>query len=494
LCTGCGKTMESPVESIVRDISKEMSELLMKKVYVAIMDRIGQVYYADDDLDKHVEFCTNFLKNNFHVLDVGDHSIPLSNINLIFFKTSDNFATILFTREGRVGQLLAFKRKMESYGEKIEKALSEFVQDIEKIEKIEHEMYGKPPTIPKAEEESEELLVVEEEIEEVIEDYSEEFIIPEDILEPVEIGQPSDIAAMSAQLNDIPNLDGSGGTEATESATDLAEQILEDLTTEVESISATTPEPAQPQEVVQLVPEQPQEVVQPAAYATVEETTQVVEQTRVIPYLTRSLKKKDKFDIKTSVVIRFCDGNHTIDEIAQKADLPRSDVDFILDEWEKKGLIKLRVEHTRPKEGIPASYNLFPKIGEVALSIGFDIYEQAVLGLCDGHRTIDMIAQELNYDRNYVVSVIKKYQDSDWMTINFDGDAILYPINMKTIEPSAVQMGLISKKEFQIRELCDGNHSVEDISLQTGIKPKDINKILEKLKKKDIVKMKVLVQ
>lgn len=493
--------MESPVEHLVKEISREMSDLLMRKVYVAIMDRIGQVYYADDQMDQHVDFCTTFVKNNFTVLDVGDHSIPLSNINLIFFKTSENFATILFTKAGRVGQLLAFKRKMDAYGQKIETALSEFITDIEKIEKIEHELYGAPPSIPSAKSGAS----ADDVIEEVIEDYEpEEFTIPEEVIEPIkgeETVEPSEILddLITASTSEIPSIPEDSVPIPPEEKSIPAPMTpppapMTPPSEPMPSLSAPVEPPAPAMSTEEVYP--PASVPMESAWtATPTETAEPAKPTiKVVPVLTRSLRKKDKFDIKTGIVIRFCDGKNTIEEVAQKADLSRSEVDDILNLWEKKGLIKLRVEHTRVETGAAPSYNLFPKIGQVSLTMGFDEYEQAVLGLCDGRRTLDIIAQELNYDRNYIVSVIKKYEESDWMEIIHDGDVDLYPINLKTIEPSAVQLGLISKKEFQIRELSDGEHSVSDISLNLGVKPKDVQKILEKLKKKGIVRMKVKVQ
>ena len=295
--------MESPVESIVKEISKEMSDLLLKRVYVGIMDRIGQIYYADDSLDTHTDFITNFIKNNFNVLDVGDHSIPLSNVNLIFFKTSKNFAVILFTREGRVGQLLAFKRRMEEFGKRIEQALVEFITDIEKIEKIEHDLYGAPPTIPEItpeseiKEESASITLTEptgDNIEEIIEDYSfDDFEIPEEILEPVEPSAELDVDDLIADLNFNDSAQEIGTPQISQSVQQtpsIPVPVQEELPAEVPI------EPSTPQIEVK---EPKEEIVATESPAQSVESTKTI---RVVPTLTRKLGKKEKFDVNKEVI------------------------------------------------------------------------------------------------------------------------------------------------------------------------------------------------
>ena len=107
--------MEDQIYEVCRDLTDTVGNLLMRKVYIAVLDRIGQLYYADPDLDDMIEFVQTYTRTNFKVLASGDHSIPLSNLNLVFFKVSDNIMVTLFMKEGRVGQLLTFKRKMGPY-------------------------------------------------------------------------------------------------------------------------------------------------------------------------------------------------------------------------------------------------------------------------------------------------------------------------------------------------------------------------------------------
>ena len=100
-----------------------MGSLVGVRVYIAITDREGSFIYKDDVFEEYADFIRKFVQTNFNYLQQGEHSIPLSSENIIFFKTTENTMTILFNPKGKIGQLLAFKSMMNTYYESIETSI-----------------------------------------------------------------------------------------------------------------------------------------------------------------------------------------------------------------------------------------------------------------------------------------------------------------------------------------------------------------------------------
>lgn len=113
---------------ITKSISSELGRAIGTRPYLTIVDRAGTIHYRDESEFK--EFGTylgDFTRMNFNMLNVGDHSIPLSGKNLVFFKVSDNLMIILFTKKGLVGQLLGYKSDLFQHTHEIQEIIGEVV-------------------------------------------------------------------------------------------------------------------------------------------------------------------------------------------------------------------------------------------------------------------------------------------------------------------------------------------------------------------------------
>jgi len=55
----------------------------------------------------------------------------------------------------------------------------------------------------------------------------------------------------------------------------------------------------------------------------------------------KEMTGKEKFKIDTAKVLELCDGTNSIEEIAEKTNLPKLKVDMIIKQFEKKGWIKI---------------------------------------------------------------------------------------------------------------------------------------------------------
>ncbi len=121
---------------ISREIASELGALLTVRPYCAIVNANGEICYIDSELGEYTDLIKDFLATTYPMLKVGDHSVPLSGINMIFFKISEKAMVILHTKKGALGQLLAFKPIMHKYIPKIDSSIGDIKKPIEEeIEK-----------------------------------------------------------------------------------------------------------------------------------------------------------------------------------------------------------------------------------------------------------------------------------------------------------------------------------------------------------------------
>ncbi|MFX1450254.1 MAG: hypothetical protein ACFFCM_05400, partial [Promethearchaeota archaeon] len=91
------------MDEIANEIIEYMSKILSKPTYLGIFGENGKIYYMQGALKRYHPFLQSYIEENFKLLAIGDHSIPLSGVNLVFFKTSEHSIVVLHTREGPVG-------------------------------------------------------------------------------------------------------------------------------------------------------------------------------------------------------------------------------------------------------------------------------------------------------------------------------------------------------------------------------------------------------
>lgn len=125
--------MSETIYDLVKTMTNKMGELLGVKVYITVTDNEGNFIASDTVFEDYKEFIHNFIKTNFKFLKLGDHSIPLSSENIIFFKTSNNSITVLYNPKGKIGQLLTFKSIMNKYCDSIDNCISLSKDSLENI-------------------------------------------------------------------------------------------------------------------------------------------------------------------------------------------------------------------------------------------------------------------------------------------------------------------------------------------------------------------------
>jgi len=148
---------------------------------------------------------------------------------------------------------------------------------------------------------------------------------------------------------------------------------------------------------------------------------------------------------------------------------------------------------TSPIE-IEAKGQILPKLVEtISLTVGLSEDESSVLKLCDGNHSIGEIQVKSRLPRKNVVDIIRHFENKGWLKLESKGEVEVLPISIKKFPETAVRLGMISKKTYDINELCDGNNTINQICKKLNISDREIRKILEKMEENKIVKMTIRI-
>lgn len=70
-----------------------------------------------------------------------------------------------------------------------------------------------------------------------------------------------------------------------------------------------------------------------------------------------------------------------------------------------------------------------------------------------------------------------------------EGVEVRIPIVVKEINPMAVQFGMLNKEQFKVLKICDGMNTIEQCAEIAEISVEEIEKMMEQLRKKGLVKV-----
>lgn len=69
------------------------------------------------------------------------------------------------------------------------------------------------------------------------------------------------------------------------------------------------------------------------------------------------------------------------------------------------------------------------------------------------------------------------------------GGEVRIPVVVKEISPMAVQLGMLNKEQFKVLKICDGMNTIEQVASIAQISAEDIEDMMEKLRKKGLIKV-----
>ncbi|MFW9880056.1 MAG: hypothetical protein ACFFG0_43835 [Candidatus Thorarchaeota archaeon] len=69
------------------------------------------------------------------------------------------------------------------------------------------------------------------------------------------------------------------------------------------------------------------------------------------------------------------------------------------------------------------------------------------------------------------------------------GGEVRIPVVVKEISPMAVQLGMLTKDQFKVLKICDGMNTIEQVASIAQKSEKEIEKMMEQLRKKGLVRV-----
>jgi hypothetical protein len=125
---------------------------------------------------------------------------------------------------------------------------------------------------------------------------------------------------------------------------------------------------------------------------------------QIIPVLLKEIGKKDKFPLQEVVILNYCNGKNSFENIMRDGNLDRKATWEILDKYTKKGWLK--ITYTGHPTYIPV---LAKEIPPMAVQLGVvNKKEFEISKLCDGKNTVEVIQKALSIPREELNETLEK--------------------------------------------------------------------------------------
>jgi len=117
---------EEQYHLLAKEMLIALRESIVTRVYIAIVDAMGTLHYIESPVfDQYIFFIRGYTRDNFHLLKIGDYSIPFGGINLAFFKVSSKALIILYAPKGPAGQFIPFRHLMAKWANRIDELIGD---------------------------------------------------------------------------------------------------------------------------------------------------------------------------------------------------------------------------------------------------------------------------------------------------------------------------------------------------------------------------------
>lgn len=92
-------------------------------------------------------------------------------------------------------------------------------------------------------------------------------------------------------------------------------------------------------------------------------------------------------------------------------------------------------------------------------------------------------------NEKYEITGVKSFMGEAPSTDSFGGTGARIPIVVKEIPEMSVHLGMLTPEEYKVLKICDGNNSLEQVAVIAEKSVEDIEKMMEKLRDKGLVKV-----
>jgi len=92
-------------------------------------------------------------------------------------------------------------------------------------------------------------------------------------------------------------------------------------------------------------------------------------------------------------------------------------------------------------------------------------------------------------NENYEITGAKAFFGEAPATESYGGVGARIPIVVKEVSEISIQFGMLTHDEYKVLKICDGNNSLEQVAVIAEKSVEDIEKMMDKLRKKGLVKV-----
>lgn len=92
-------------------------------------------------------------------------------------------------------------------------------------------------------------------------------------------------------------------------------------------------------------------------------------------------------------------------------------------------------------------------------------------------------------NENYEITGAKAFFGEAPATESYGGVGARIPIVVKEVSEISIQFGMLTQEEYKVLKICDGNNSLEQVAAIAEKSVEDIEKMMDKLRKKGLVKV-----
>ncbi|TFF88835.1 MAG: hypothetical protein EU549_02250 [Promethearchaeota archaeon] len=296
----------NPFNTLVDEMKSKMKAIKSDPSHIAIINSNGKYYYFDEGLDEHKSIIEDFNKNLN--IDIGQYSLPIS-APIGFFRIFDTIIVVIFLEGGQSSNLLLFQGIIKNYTPKI----INYVENIDKMDKLEkqaHKIIKLKKKVVKTPEEIQCPLLRQEYRDKKF-SYNEGLILKYctgdkpivEIIEAVKLPKTEIISTINQYKE-------KGWIEIVTNVDDYEYQITEEKKIEILSESEA------------------------------ETKNLASEDIELFPILLEKYRDK-RFSFEIGQIIQYCDGKHSIKEIAELVNRSETDILDVINEYQSKGWIKV---------------------------------------------------------------------------------------------------------------------------------------------------------
>lgn len=154
---------------------------------------------------------------------------------------------------------------------------------------------------------------------------------------------------------------------------------------------------------------------------------------------------------------------------------------------------EVSLEEQQPEE---ARFKVFPTFTEKAKKKEkYSLEDMSIIRYCDGNMSLREIIKNSGVKTEKVYDILEKFIEKKVVKYRIDGKPLLTPYLVEEISNSDIKLGIVTEKEREIADFCDGKRIVDEIkeelsrAKQMYVELEDLKDNIKSLLKKKKLRM-----